>query len=81
MTVHTNIVFLDIDGVVRPYGGSMDFDPKCLQLLNRIIATAKAQIVLSSSWRTTTSGVRLVNLALKRLQCLIVAYDIYANFN
>eukprot|EP00906_Rhabdomonas_costata_P032502 RCo045786 len=61
-----NVVFLDIDGVVRPYCCGMEFDVGCMNRLRAIVTETKSSIVLSSSWRTTHSGVRLVNLALQK---------------
>lgn len=47
------IIFLDIDGTLnRLYKiGSPDFEPRCVQYLNHIIAETGAVIVLSSAWR------------------------------
>jgi HAD domain in Swiss Army Knife RNA repair proteins len=48
------VVFLDIDGVLAPirrwdrYG---DLDPKCVRLLNEIVASGGADVVISSSLR------------------------------
>ena len=48
------VIFLDIDGVLAPirrwdrYG---DLDPKCVQVLNDIVASAGADVVVSSTWR------------------------------
>ena len=48
------VVFLDIDGVLAPitrwdrYG---DLHPACIQVLNEIVASAGADVVVSSTWR------------------------------
>ncbi|CBH16391.1 uncharacterized protein TEOVI_000722800 [Trypanosoma equiperdum] len=49
------IVFLDCDGVVSPFGGPL-FAPRQMKFLADIINGSGAQIVLSSSWRTTDFG-------------------------
>jgi len=48
------VIFLDIDGVLAPirrwdrYG---DLDPACIDVLNDIVASAGADVVVSSTWR------------------------------
>jgi hypothetical protein len=48
------VVFLDIDGVLAPirqwdrYG---DLDLGCIRVLNEIVAGARADVVVSSTWR------------------------------
>ena len=48
------MIFLDIDGVLAPirrwdrYG---DLDPACIGVLNEIVASAGADVVVSSTWR------------------------------
>jgi HAD domain in Swiss Army Knife RNA repair proteins len=48
------VVFLDIDGVLAPirrwdrYG---DLEPACIEVLNEIVASASAEVVVSSTWR------------------------------
>jgi hypothetical protein len=48
------VIFLDIDGVLAPirrwdrYG---DLDPACIGVLNDIVATGGAAVVVSSTWR------------------------------
>ncbi len=48
------MIFLDIDGVLAPirtwdrYG---DVDPACMRVLNEIIASSGAGVVVSSTWR------------------------------
>ena len=60
-------LFLDIDGVLNsvswyreewsknhayPQG---DFDPKCVELVNRIVEETGCKVVVSSSWRTESN--------------------------
>ena len=48
------VIFLDIDGVLAPirrwdrYG---DLDPVCIEVLNEIVASGGADVVVSSTWR------------------------------
>ena len=48
------VVFLDIDGVLAPirrwdrYG---ELEPACIEVLNEIVASARADVVISSTWR------------------------------
>ena len=48
------VVFLDIDGVLAPirrwdrYG---DIERACIEVLNEIVASARADVVVSSTWR------------------------------
>jgi hypothetical protein len=52
--VTRRVIFLDIDGVLAPirrwdrYG---DLDPACIQVLNEIMASGGADVVVSSTWR------------------------------
>jgi HAD domain in Swiss Army Knife RNA repair proteins len=52
--VTRRVVFLDIDGVLAPirrwdrYG---DLEPACIGVLNEIVARARAEVVVSSTWR------------------------------
>jgi len=52
--VTRRVIFLDIDGVLAPirrwdrYG---DLDPACIQVLNEIVASGGADVVVSSTWR------------------------------
>lgn len=46
--METNIIFLDIDGVLCLH---KEIDKKCLQHLKTIVDATSARIVLSSSWR------------------------------
>jgi hypothetical protein len=48
-----SLVFLDIDGVLLPFGGQdFKFPQRCLDALAKIIQATKAVIVLSSTWRS-----------------------------
>ena len=48
------MIFLDIDGVLAPirrwdrYG---DLEPACIKVLNDIVASSDADVVVSSTWR------------------------------
>ena len=48
------MIFLDIDGVLAPirrwdrYG---DLEPRCVEVLNEIVARGRALVVVSSTWR------------------------------
>ncbi len=56
------VVFLDIDGVLAPirrwdrYG---DIEPACIEVLNEIVASARADVVVSSTWRHGKTVVEL----------------------
>jgi hypothetical protein len=56
------VVFLDIDGVLAPirrwdrYG---DIEPACMEVLNEIVASARAEVVVSSTWRHGKTVVEL----------------------
>lgn len=62
------IIFLDIDGVLRPatrgfmeycrQSGDEYFDPACVGVLNAIIRLTKAKIVVHSAWRDHLSTVK-----------------------
>lgn len=59
------ILFLDIDGVMRPDGPSDNrLDPACVQRLNGLAAHLDARIVISSTWRWVWSKERF-NAALE----------------
>ncbi|CCW69568.1 unnamed protein product [Phytomonas sp. Hart1] len=55
MSSGPKIVFLDCDGVISPFSGPM-FSKVHMQRLKKIVDTAQAKIVLSSSWRTSEFG-------------------------
>lgn len=73
------IIFLDIDGVlvttnhgfdgIKEYHSNLEthamFDKNAVHNLNRLIEATEARIVLSSSWRTTTTTEELESI-LKR---------------
>jgi hypothetical protein len=48
-------LFLDIDGVLLPFGdgaaGGFEFPRRCLDALARVVSAASPQVVLSSTWR------------------------------
>lgn len=54
------IIFLDIDGVVSPFG-ERPFAPACMAELKRVVTEAAADIVLSSTWRTSPYTLQAVN--------------------
>lgn len=66
------VIFLDIDGVLNSNQfakatknkGMLGIDPKALALLHKIIQETQAVVVVSSSWRVTTTIPRL-NYALR----------------
>ncbi|NOY73925.1 MAG: hypothetical protein GXP14_16415 [Gammaproteobacteria bacterium] len=46
------VVFLDIDGVVRPVGGkTLPFEPDCLKALASALAGLEVELVIASSWK------------------------------
>ena len=53
-TLTRRVIFLDIDGVLAPirtwdrYG---DLDAACVQVLNDIVASGGADVVVTSTWR------------------------------
>jgi hypothetical protein len=52
-----SVIFLDVDGVVLPFGPGLNedhadlFPLPCLEALNSIVEASGATIVLSSTWR------------------------------
>ena len=44
------VIFLDIDGVLRPVTGEA-FSKKCIAKLNQLIEQTESKIVISSTWR------------------------------
>lgn len=60
------VIFLDVDGVLHSTSAAVDakFSPSCMQALARIVRTTGADIVLSSSWRTSEGAIGQVNGAL-----------------
>lgn len=74
-------LFLDVDGVlnsdewyheewnkdhVYPQG---DFDPKCVEIVNRIVKETGCKVVVSSSWRAEAN---LQSISLLRLETIEV---------
>lgn len=60
--VSVDVIFLDIDGVLLPFGGDLKccsrekscsglFPDRTLEALSRIVAETGAKVVLSSTWR------------------------------
>jgi hypothetical protein len=48
------VVFLDIDGVLAPIRGwdrYGDLERACIEVLNEIVGSARADVVVSSTWR------------------------------
>ena len=83
----TNLIFLDIDGVlnnlgtVAAYGSSCEnFDPVSVRLIEKLCENGTAWIVISSSWRNgDTEGLRdrLRELASEKLADRIVGETPY----
>jgi hypothetical protein len=48
------VIFLDIDGVVRPYNATDENAKSCLTCLRQLVAATGALLVISSSWRLTS---------------------------
>jgi len=59
------VLFLDVDGVLRPMGG-FDWSGSAMVELQRIITTTKATIVLSSSWRLYSGSTERVRIELSK---------------
>lgn len=62
-TANDSILFIDVDGVLRPvsgYDGKMDMD--CVKRLNALCRILDAKIVISSTWRWTWSLARFNTL-------------------
>jgi len=55
-----NVLFLDVDGVLSPFGDRA-FAPRCMAELVRVVRASEALIVLSSTWRTSSYTLRAVN--------------------
>ena len=56
------VIFLDVDGVLHPLGGSTTFVASCMAELARVhTSTPAAAIVLSSTWRESDSMLEYVN--------------------
>jgi len=47
------LLFLDIDGVLAHDSSGGAIDPECVDRLNEIIGRTGAEVVISSTWRTT----------------------------
>ncbi len=77
-----NIIFLDIDGVIRPAltvsQACLDqadnaFSPISVGLLNRLCKLTNAQLVITSTWRRNGKGpiIEQIERALNALNCLL----------
>lgn len=79
-----NIIFLDVDGVLnsidhakkvyeetlRAHSGyEYPFDPECLERLQKLVEKTDARIVITSTWRKTEEGKRV-------LQNILEQYDL-----
>lgn len=59
-------LFLDIDGVLLPFGdgvtdvGTHEFPRRCLDALAQIVAACAPQVVLSSTWRCDRHAVEII---------------------
>ena len=72
-TAARTLIFLDIDGVLAPFGGHdppprpeikeifATFAPACVARLAALVAASGAEIVLSSSWRASPAAVRAIS--------------------
>jgi len=60
------VIFLDTDGVLHSLYGDGLFNDSCVSLLADLIEQTQASVVLSSSWRTDSNKMRMVNAALKK---------------
>eukprot|EP00931_Biecheleriopsis_adriatica_P005960 TRINITY_DN107425_c0_g1_i1.p1 TRINITY_DN107425_c0_g1~~TRINITY_DN107425_c0_g1_i1.p1 ORF type:complete len:508 (+),score=94.15 TRINITY_DN107425_c0_g1_i1:51-1574(+) len=64
------VVFLDIDGVLLPFGegidAGMEFPERCLSALSHILESTGADIVLSSTWRCDDGAVETILSNFKR---------------
>lgn len=49
------LLFLDVDGVLLPFGAA-EYSAEALEALRTIVAASQARIVLSSSWRASYSA-------------------------
>mmetsp|Transcript_34361 Transcript_34361/g.94674 ORF Transcript_34361/g.94674 Transcript_34361/m.94674 type:complete len:290 (+) Transcript_34361:185-1054(+) len=58
------VVFLDIDGVLHSLHGDDLFRGTCCDMLEHIVRTNGAILVLSSTWRTEAAKVAMVNAVL-----------------
>ncbi len=84
MTENQKLIFLDIDGVLNSFefqsktndwdkGKKSQIDPVTIPLLNDIILSTKAKVVLSSTWRILYYDV-LIEI-LKELGCVAEIID------
>lgn len=71
MTAPLRVIFLDIDGVLNSqpfverrasFGWEDLVDPRAVERLNRLVRSASAKIVISSSWRCQMDLDRVVSI-------------------
>ena len=76
-----NIIFLDVDGVLnsidyakkvyeetrKPHSEyEYPFDPQCLEYLKKLVVQTNANIVVTSTWRKTEEGKKVLQDVLKQ---------------
>eukprot|EP00188_Purpureofilum_apyrenoidigerum_P004629 Plantae.Rhodophyta-Purpureofilum_apyrenoidigerum.ctg53608.p1 GENE.Plantae.Rhodophyta-Purpureofilum_apyrenoidigerum.ctg53608~~Plantae.Rhodophyta-Purpureofilum_apyrenoidigerum.ctg53608.p1 ORF type:complete len:220 (-),score=42.98 Plantae.Rhodophyta-Purpureofilum_apyrenoidigerum.ctg53608:70-729(-) len=72
------IIFLDVDGVLHSVyvqvlkDQSRCFDPRCMDVLRRVVEEQRADIVLSSNWRLDTEGWKIVQKQLRRYNIRLI---------
>jgi hypothetical protein len=44
-------IFLDLDGVLRPFHSEEMLVPECVERLNRLVEVTGAEVIITSSWR------------------------------
>lgn len=67
------VIFLDVDGVLHSLYGDDLFRETCCSLLERIVRSTGAAIVLSSTWRTEPGKVAVINSVLMQKRLAPVA--------
>ena len=60
--IPVKLIFLDIDGVMLPFpsNSSTTFSFEALTVLERIVATTSAEVVLSSTWRMDENAIKII---------------------
>jgi|EP00944_MAST-04C_sp_MAST-4C-sp1_P013315 hypothetical protein len=61
--IPVKLIFLDIDGVMLPFPSSSSstiFSNEALTVLEHVVATTGAEIVLSSTWRMDESAIEII---------------------
>ena len=79
-TVKSNIIFLDIDGVLNTWrfqdyqvkhhecddwDAQFNFDPICMKNLKELVEKTNSKIVVSSSWKKSDNGMKDIELNLR----------------